>query len=274
MIRAHPFLVILVVAAACYGSFRAPAAFADESAVYLAVDSFTWKEFASDGSRLLKESGTLYGAGFIYQKEFENHVAVRPVVELFGGKVDYDGRACDLTGSCQPAMSDVDYFGIKLEGDVGRIFRPEESFSIEPFGGLGLRVWTRGINNGTAANGSATSGYKEDWAAFYARLGLRAGADLSSKTRLFAEAGAKLPLYNENTARVSDIGLGPDVTLHPGKQASFFAEAGITVKRFTASVFYDGLRFSQSSTVINGFIAAYQPRSTADIYGVKLGVVF
>jgi hypothetical protein len=274
MIRTHSFLLILVFAAACYGSFRAPAAFADESAVYLAVDSFTWKEFDSDGSRLLKESGTLYGAGFIYCKEFESHVTVRPLVELFGGKVDYDGRACDLTGSCQPAMSDVDYFGIKLEGDLGRIFRPEESFSLEPFGGLGLRVWTRDINSGAAANGSATSGYREDWAAFYARFGLRAGVDLSSKTRLVAEGGVKLPLYNENTAKVSTVGLGPDVTLHPGKQASFFAETGITVKRFTASVFYEGLRFSQSSTVNNGVIAAYQPRSTANIYGVKLGVVF
>jgi hypothetical protein len=62
--------------------------------------------------------------------------------------------------------------------------------------------------------------------------------------------------------------------LHPGKQASFFAETGIKLSSVKASVFYDGLRFSQSSTVSNGVIAAYQPKSTMDIYGVKLGVVF
>jgi hypothetical protein len=274
MIGVYSSFLILVLAAACYGSLLAPPAFADEYNVYLAVDSFTWKEFEDNGSRLLKESGTLFRVGFTYQKEFENQVTIRPVVELFGGRVAYDGHACDLFGSCQPAVSNVDYFGIKLEGDLGRRFRPYEGFSLEPFGGLGLREWARIIKNGAAADGRATAGYREEWATLYARFGLRGGADLSSKKQLFAEAGVKAPLYNENTAYISGIGLGPDVTLHPGKQASFFAETGMKAKRFLASVFYDGLRFSRSSTVNNGFIAAYQPRSTADIYGVKLGVVF
>lgn len=265
--------MMLALATSCCASLLAPTAFAAESAVYLTVDSFTWKEF-DDGQRMVKESGTLYGAGFMYHKEFESHLTIRPVVELFGGKVDYDGHACDLSGSCQPAMTKTGYFGAKLEGDLGRMFRPVESFSLEPFAGLGLRAWTRDIYNGTAADGSATAGYREKWATLYARAGLGGGADLSGKTRVFALAGVKLPLYNENTAKVSGIGLGPDVTLHPGKQASFFAETGIESEGFLASVFYEGLRFPQSSTVKNGFIEAYQPRSTADIYGVKLGVVF
>lgn len=273
VLRTYSFLLILVVAAACYGSLLAPAVFADESTVYLAVDSFTWKEF-DNGERAVKESGMLYGVGFLYQKEFESHVTVRPVVELFGGTVDYDGRACNLLGTCQPATSDVGYLGIKLEGELGRIFRPGESFSLEPFGGLGLRAWIRDIKNGTAADGNATAGYREKWTTLHARFGLRGGLDFTGKAHLFAEAGVKAPLYNENTAKVSNIDLGPDITLHPGKQASFFAETGLTLTRFTASVFYDGLRFSQSSTVNNGFISAYQPRSTADLYGVKLGIVF
>jgi len=273
MLRVYSSLLMLVFVTACYGSLLLPAAFADESTAYLAVDNFTWKEF-DNSERVVKESGILYGVGFIYQKEFESHVTIRPVVELFGGKVNYDGHSCDLFGFCQPAASKVGYFGIKFEGELGRIFRPDESLSIEPFGGFGLRAWRRVIHNGTAEDGSATAGYREEWATLYALFGLRGGMDLTGKTQLFAEAGVKLPLYNENKAYVSDIGLGPDVTLHPGKQASFFAETGIKLDRFTASVFYDGLRFSKSSTVSNGFIAAYQPRSTADIYGVKLGVVF
>jgi hypothetical protein len=271
-------LFMLALATGCYGMLLAQTAFADDgsddgSAVYAAVESFTWKEF-DNNERILKESGTLYGVGFMYHKEFENQVTVRPVVELFGGKVGYDGQACYLSGPCQPASTKTGYFGVKLQGDLGRRFRPVESFSLEPFAGLGLRAWTRDIYNGTAADGSATSGYREQWATLYARFGLSAGVDLSSRTRLFIEAGVKLPFYNENTARVSNIGWGPDVTLHPGKQASFFAETGITLKRFLGSVFYDGLRFSQSSKVNNGFTAPYQPRSTADIYGVKLGFLF
>ena len=92
---------------------------------------------------------------------------------------------------------------------------------------------------------------------------------------MFAEAGVKLPVYNENTAYVSSINYGPDITLHPGKQASYFAEIGIKLSRFQASVFYDGLKFSRSSAVSNGVIVgAYQPKSTADIYGVKIGASF
>lgn len=272
-VRFFSLMVMTVVALAGFSAADVPTAVAGEANVYLAVDGFTWKEF-DNGDRAVKESGTLFGVGLTYLEEFENHMTLKPTAEIFGGTVDYDGQACDLFGTCQPATSKVDYFGIKLEGDVGRRFRSARSSFIEPFGGLGLRAWTRDINNGTAAGGSVTSGYTEDWITLHARLGVRGGVDFSSQKQVFAEVGVKLPLYNENTAYISDIGYGPDVTLHPGKQASFFAETGIKLSSVKASVFYDGLRFSQSSTVSNGVIAAYQPKSTMDIYGVKLGVVF
>ncbi len=253
----------------------------EESEVYLAVDSFVWREFDDDGSRLLKESGPLFGLGFIYMHESEDHVTLKPAAEIFGGTVDYDGQACEIntithTITCQPATSKVDYLGLKLEGDVGRRYRPGEevNYFIEPFGGVGLRAWNRNIRDGTAADGTATAGYLERWLTLYFRLGLRGGVDFSRKTQAFAEAGMKLPIYNQNTAYQSSIG-GQDYTFHPGRQASLFSEVGLKMDRLKASLFYDSLRFSRSEVIdIGGGIGVLQPKSTMDIYGVRLGVIF
>jgi len=250
----------------------------DELYVYGTVESFTWREFDA-GERAVMESGPLFGIGLSYFHEFENRITVTPRGEIFFGSVDYNGHACStdpvtLIQTCQPATTTVGYLGLKFDGDIGLRFKLKQSSFIEPFWGLALRTWRRDIRNGTAADGSATAGYLEDWSTLHFRLGVRGGVDLSKSTKMFAEAGVKLPLYNVNTAYVSDIGLGPDVTIHPGKQASFFAETGVTINRVRASVFYDGLRFSQSSPVSNGMFVFFQPQSTMDVYGIRLGVIF
>ncbi len=262
------WMTVSVLVVLCSGNMAARAAFAGEADIYVAFDRFVWKEFGDDGSRLLKESGTLTGVGFAYREEFSNHVTLNPGIEFFGGNVDYNGS----TQSGVPVATTVNYFGAKLEGELGRKFRMTEPFFLEPFGGLGFRAWLRDIHNATAQNGSTASGYTEQWITLHVRLGLRGGMDISQTTRFFVEGGVKLPLYNENTAYLSSKGLGPDVTLHPGRQSSLFAEAGMRINHFIGSVFYDGMRFPRSDNVTaSGF---FQPRSTADIVGLKLGVAF
>jgi hypothetical protein len=277
MFRVVPFRMFLLVVFILLGLSHASLA-DQEFNLYGVAESFLWKEFDA-GKQVVKESGPLFGLGLAYSREFENSITFTPKGEVFFGSVDYDGQACStdpitLTSICQPATSTVDYFGIKLDGDIGRRFRKAQTSFIEPFGGFGLWAWQRDIKNGTAADGSATTGYIEHWSTLYFRLGVRGGMDLSKGSKMFAEAGVKLPVYNENTAYVSDIGYGPDVTLHPGKQASFFAEMGTKLNRFKASIFYEGLRFSQSSTVSNGFYQFYQPQSTMDVFGIRIGAVF
>ena len=270
------FLLLLtsISMLAGYNVANAPVAAAGESSMYLAVDGYAWKEFDDDGSRLLKESGTLIGVGYAYRKEFDNQVTLNPAAEIFGGKVDYDGQ----TQSGIPATSKVNYFGVKLQGDVGRKFKPAQGAFAEPFGGLGFRAWIRDIQDGTTSTGLATYGYTEDWLTLYARLGVRGGFDFPGRTQVFAEAGIKLPLYNENTAHLSDAGLGSDVTFNPGRKSSLFAETGVNVRHFRASLFYDSMRFTKSNVVVtsNGGITYlnWQPKSSADIYGIKLGYVF
>jgi len=250
----------------CYLGTLLPATpAAAESGVSLSAESFTWKEFINDRQEV-KESGILYGVGYAYEREFDSHVTLRPAAEVFFGRVDYDGH----TMAGEPATTSVDYWGVKLQGEVGRRYRPGEGFYTEPFAGLGFRAWLRDIKNGSTASGTGTTGYTEEWITLHARLGLRTGVDFSGTSAWFAEAGVKLPLYNQNTAYLSSAGVGPDVTMHPGRRSSLFAETGVKIARFKASLFYDGLRFS-ASDVSSGY---YQPKSTEDVYGIKAGLVF
>jgi hypothetical protein len=240
---------------------------------YFTVQSFDWKEFA-EGSRAVRETGPLFGIGIEYPVHLGERVTAKPSAEIFGGSVDYDGHACDIFGDdCEAAETTVSYFGVQLQGDVGRRL-PAGSASLEPFAGLGFRYWRRNIDEGTTVTGTPVSGFTEDWVSLYARAGLEVGVDLSERRRLFFLAGAKLPFFTQNTAYTSSLGQGDDLELRPGKQVSFFGEAGVELDRFSVSLLYDSFRFPQSPTVFNGFTAGYQPRSTMDLYGLKLGWTF
>jgi hypothetical protein len=263
-------LWLCVLALFWLGCTVAGAAHAAEVEAYAAVESFVWKEFI-DGTRLLKESGTLTGVGVSFRNELADQFILDGSAEIFGGRVGYKGG----TQSGVPTRSTVDYLGLKLRGDAGKKFSMAGPYSLEPFVGLGYRTWFRRIHNGITPAGGAVQGYTEQWTTLYARLGARGGMDVSQAQSVFIEAGAKLPLYNENLAYFSSEGIGPNVTMHPGWEWSLFAEAGVRMDRVKAGVFYDGMRFSRSADVsVRKDLFFYQPRSTADSYGVKLSVVF
>ncbi len=270
MIQCHSVRMVLPVVICLVVLFHASFAAAEGFYLYGAVESFAWKEFADSGERVVKESGPLFGIGLAYSHEFEDRITVSPKGEFFFGSVDYDGQ----TQTGVPVTSSVGYFGFTFDGDISMKFKVTQRFFLEPFGGAGLRLWIRDIKNGTTSTGAVASGYTERWITLYGRLGARGGIDVSKQTTMFFEAGVKLPFFNENTAYLSDAGLGSDVTLHPGRQASFFAEAGTKVSRVRASLFYDSLRFSKSAGVVSGAFVFWQPQSTMDVYGVKVGVVF
>jgi len=265
----------------CLGCAAAGAALAEEFDVFGTVESFTWKEFDLNNTRVLKESGPLFGLGVAYRKEYPDQISLDGSAGIFGGSVGYRG----FTTSGDPITTAVDYLGLKLKGDAGRTFNIAESFTIQPFLGLGIRAWARHIRDSTILSGQnaglLSKGYTEQWTTLHARLGARGGMDISQTNSLFVEAGLKLPVYNENLAYFSREGIAPDQTMHPGLQVSLFGEAGVRLlmtgdrmgmKRMKASVFYDGLRFSRSPDV--ALRKFYQPRSAADIYGVNLGVLF
>lgn len=263
-------LPAFVLALYWIGCMAAGAAHSAEIDVHGTVASFVWKEFI-DSERLLKESGVLTGVGVSFRDEYPDRLILDGSADIFGGRVGYAGG----TQTGVPTTSTVDYFGLNLKGDVGRSFPTAQTISLEPFAGLGFRTWLRHIHNGITPAGQPVQGYTEQWMTLYARLGARSDFDISQGKRVFAAAGVKLPLYNENTAYLSREGIGPDVTMHPGWDWSVFAEAGLKMDLVKVAVFYDGLRFARSPDVaVRQGLFFYQPRSTADIYGVSVGVLF
>jgi hypothetical protein len=244
--------------------------------VYALAESFTWKEFDA-GGRFLKESGPRYGVGFAYTHEFPYHLTLKPRIELNGGEVDYDGQ----TNAVPPAAvsTTTKYFGLKFEMDLGDRITPSQSFVLEPFAGLGIRSWSRDIENSIAADGSFARGYTENWTSFYGRLGVRGDLSLGEMNKLFLEAGVKLPVYTENYIDDSNVSREA-LTLKPGNKPSLFAEAGVKLHLFKISAFYDSMRFKKSPTVVvydptrGGYVGYYQPKSEADMFGLKIGASF
>jgi hypothetical protein len=270
-------LLILAAIFLCWsggGADRAHATETGEADIYVLYEDFTWKEFGSAGNRLLKEHGPLVGFGAAYAAWLPGNLTLKPRGELFFGQVDYDGQ----TQVGTPVMTDTSYGGIKLEADLGAKIGDE--FSIEPFGGLALRTWWRDIDDSIDIFGDPVVGYTENWTTFYARLGIRGDRPLSPSSRMFFEVAAKLPLYNQNVAYLSDIGFTDDVILEPGRRTSFFAEVGFKVQACKMSAFYESMRFSESDMdftfdLFTGTLVGFvQPRSEADIYGLRIGASF
>lgn len=256
----------------------------EEFVLYPFVEYFNWKEFGSQGDRLLEESGPLFGVGTLLRVDLRDEMLMLQAKgELFGGNVDYDGQTqynpIDPAVSEIPVNTDVDYFGTKLEGDLGlRLGRGKGN--VEPFIGLGYRYWVRDLNDSVATdrNGDlvGVGGYTERWQSLYTRWGLRGAYAFDDNFKLFAEVGGKYPIYNENSV---DYFADEDVTIKPGKQFSPFAEAGFRIDRFRASIFYEGFRFSSSPLVFAGFdgsdpVYLSQPKSESEIIGITLGWCF
>ncbi len=263
----HSFVAVLTVAIVFLSTGIATAT---ESDVYLKVESFTWKEHKG-GALFVEESGKIYGIGSAIKFYPFRQLTLKVRSELFGGQVDYDGR----TWGGVPVKSNTNYLGFKVEGDAGWKFMVAEKTSVEPFAGLGYRWWIRDIESVP----TVAIGYTENWRSLYARLGVRGDHNLSKHARLFAEGGVKLPIQNRNTADLTVVGLN-EVTVEPGKRASVFAEVGAKFKFLRASVFYEGMRFSESPAVIAGVdpilgpIWVWQPESKADMFGVNIGITF
>ncbi len=242
---------------------------------------YTWDEYLPSGLRALKEEGPLVGAGGTARLNlYDRKLMLKLKGELFGGVSYYDGHtqasAQNPAISFLPVKTDVIYFGLRAESDLGwRI--PLGDASIEPFGGLGYRWWLRSLQSSTTVdtNGNplAVAASTEYWMSFYSRLGARAALALSKNVTLFAEGGAKYPFYNENSTDIPGSG---SITIKPGKEWSAFGEIGVTYKSFRPSIYYEGFRFSQSPAVAIPYtnLFAIQPRSQSDIIGLNISWVF
>ena len=232
----------------------------DELTPYLSAARYSWEEY-DGGKRLLRESGYLFSGGTVLESVLPHSVTLRERGELFGGVVGYSGQ----TQEGIPVDTDVNYLGLKGELDLGYRIAASRSF-LEPFCGAGVRWWLRGLRDSTDASGGTATGYTEDWLMGYLRLGVRGRYEVAPATYLFAEAGAKKPFYTGNTV--------DSVTVRPDGELSAFAELGTETSPVQLSLFYEGFRFSHSPPVVSGRIIQFQPDSSSDIFGLRLGLAF
>lgn len=254
-----------------FGAAPAHAFLSGEADIYGMVEYFTWREYDDAGAQLLREAGPRFGVGLSYHRVFQNQATLKPRLELYGGHVDYVGQ----TQAGDPVKSNTNYFAFKLEIDAGGKLGGQH-FSVEPFGGLGFRMWDRDIEDSVTATGTPAYGYREEWATVYIRAGARGNLVLSQDSKLFFEAGVKLPLYSENY--ISDVAY-EDITLEPEGRISPFAEAGWKAGAFKLSAFYDSMRFAKSAVVIvydpfYGYVGYWQPESISHVLGIRIGRSF
>ena len=264
MKRLVTFIVLLILAInGIMALLSVPAAAGNECSLYLKVESFTWTENSESGTKLLEETGPLYALGSSARWDINKLVTLGIRAEQFVGTVDYDGQTQDG----EPVETDTGYLGFLLEGDMGYKFAVREKGCFELFAGPGYKWWERNLKS----TGDAI-GYIENWWSFYTRWGIRGRHTLSERLTAFAEAGVKIPLASENEVDLGAFGF-PNVTLEPGNKSSIFAEAGIAGNRLRLSLFYDGMRFSQSD-LDDTYNRFYQPESKADIFGLSIGAMF
>lgn len=246
----------------------------DEWYLYPSLQYYSWSEFASDGSRFLRESDPLFGiGGAVTFNLYDRHLLLKVKGDLFGGDVDYDGEtqpSANPAVSRLPVKTDVVYFGGRLQTDVGWRF-PLVVASVEPFAGLGFSGWLRSLQDSTTISRTGTpvlvSGYDEAWYVLDTKLGARFAIPLSQDFKIIAEGGARYPFLIRNTADFPFLGA---VTVSPRGKWTGFAEVGCQYGRFRPSIFYEGYRADQSP-VNDGLV---QPRTVSDLYGINFGFAF
>lgn len=240
-----------------------------EIEVYGLLENFVWQEITS-GTKILEENGMLYGIGFAGKLFYPSNETLSTRGELFLGNVNYDGAI--QTGA--KATSITDYLGLKLEADRGFYKGVSNGASIEPYVGAGYRRWKRQLNDGKTSTGVTARGYTEQWQTFYLRTGVLGEIIKGNNITVFSSIGLNIPVFTTNSVSLSEIDTSlPDITLNPGSQISFNADAGIKKNRFQFLLFYEQMRFAKSDNVsIGGGLYFFQPESKADIIGVRVGV--
>lgn len=233
-------------------------------ALQLGIEGFRWREYEANGSRILEEHGPRLRLGGEWTLPIDESYLARFRGSLYGGRVEYDGQACQLGGSCSPYKSDTDYVGSNLEATLVRHFGKTDGAEI--FASGGVDNWRREIK------GSATvQGVVEDWTVFY----LAAGAGhhwASPGARYHVRLGVKYPFY---TYELPDL---YDVTLEPEGALSLFFNTAVEATKngrptWGVGAYYDSYRFEESDTKRQGAVIVWQPESRHDVIGVY-GVVY
>jgi len=237
---------------------------------------FHWQESVA-GQNVLTEQGPIYGVDGtivldLLKTERAGTLTFKGKLGLFGGVVDYDGQT--QAPSNLPVKTDVSYVGGKEEIALGWAL-PLGDVRLEPFAGLGYRLWVRDLQDSTAKDGASTvrvNGSTEVWESAYTKVGAALSIPLTSNWRIFVEGGGKYPFYNSNSSDIAGVG---NNSVYPEPRWSAFAELGARSGTLRPALFYEGYRTGPSPVVrISSTTGVYQPKSDEDVVGVSFSYCF
>lgn len=225
------------------------------------VEHFRWRESTNPA---VTEEGIRYGVGGSWLPAKDSGWLLGWKGKLYWGSVDYDGT---LLFSNTPAQGTTRYSGAVNEFLV--VYRPADARfdRLDFVGSLGLDAWERRLS----------AQQREDYTVVFARLGV--DYNVRASQGWFGGGGIKKPLFAREDAHLRDIGFDQNPTLRPGKDPSFYAQAGYRfTPKWSLLGYYDSYRFGRSGAerVTSGgasFLVS-QPQSRMDVLGVRLAHTF
>jgi hypothetical protein len=239
-----------------------PAAHAGDVDAHVRALHFSWTEDIA-GHDPIRERGMMVAVGLSRSLAVGELLRLAGSVELWGGRIDYDGYAAE---GWTPYKADTRYVGTREELGLGLALPLSPSLTLQPSAGIGHRYWRRSRSN-------------ETWNTIFGRLGgrleHRAGGGV-----LFAEAGAVAPMSTRVQVDWTDSGYGRFV-LAPRNAASPFATVGWQADRLSVSLSYETMEFGKSQPVavsrtsgVSGAVIdnsqAYQPDSKSSMFGLSI----
>jgi hypothetical protein len=235
--------------------------------VQVRYESFTWREYDSNGRQLLKESG--YRVGLQWDRASTRTTApswsTRIVAYL--GDVDYDGR----TQLGTPIESTTEYHGLRTEALVNLPVAIQPGLDVAPFAGLGGHTWLRRLDN---TGGFAETGYDEWWVHAYGLLGLDARWQRQILTWQ-ARVGVRFPghawiQYDFTLPDGTD-----DAQVDTDHAPAWFGELGVTTAGgYVFTAFAEQVTYDRSDSKTYGAVSVFQPESEMTSIGLTLGVRF
>ena len=238
-----------------------------EWSVNAQLERYQWKERTSPE---VKITGWQPGIGVSWFQDKEAGFHFRYRGELYAGSFKYVGALQNGT----TVQDTIDYSG--LVNEVQGLYRPTAETPLELLGGLGLDYWQRRFPFGGA--GTVASGrQQEDWTVLFLRFGLEAG--WRTRPGWFAGGGLKYTLGSRLDSRLMDIGFDQNPELNPGRELSWYADAGYRLNRsWRITAYYESYRFARSpgalATSGGKTFVVTQPRSSQDDVGLRLEYVF
>lgn len=254
-------LVSLAVAVLMGVLLSAGLASAAEFKVGPFIEWWSWKDRMSStfGNATIKEDDVMYGIEASVQGNPGSDLVLRGNGKLFFGSPDADASANTFFGSGTATVG-TQYWGYRLEGDVGLKFKADEMTILTPFVGFGWRQWQRSFKDDVNID--------NDWNTFYTKIGIRGSAQTSKSVNISSEFGMLVPLYKKSKFSGNDW----SESYKPGTKVSAFADLGLKYNQFSANVYYEAYRFGYF-TITDG-VDSFSIKSNNDIFGLRLGYSF